>query len=157
MPPSASKSNYLKVQKIGEIMQTETPKTISFTDLDLSAPCESGYEFEYIPDSTGKPSGVFITVVGAHSDKVKSWVRKSLNRMRERDMMMTKKGKSEFRLVEDDEQFTIESAACRVMAWRGITEEFNFKNAATLCNINPEIRDQIIKNSEELGNFIKSK
>jgi hypothetical protein len=145
------------VKKKGETMQAEIPKTLSFTDLDLSTPCDSGYEFEYIPDSTGNPSGVFITVVGAHSDKVKSWVRKSLNRMRERDMIMTKKGKLEVRLVEDDEQFTIENAACRVLAWRGISEDFNLKNAITLCTINPEIRDQIIKNSEELGNFIKSK
>lgn len=132
-------------------------KTLSLNDLDLSKPCDTGFEFEYIPDSTGKPSGVFLTVVGAHSDKVKAWVRKSLNRLRERDAILTKKGKSEIRTVEDDEQFSNENAACRVIAWRGINEEFSFNNAVLLCSINSEIRDQIIKNSEELGNFIKSK
>lgn len=132
-------------------------KLLSINDLDLSIPCETGFEFEYIPDSTGRPSGAFITVVGAHSDKVKTWVRQSLNRIRERDAMLAKKGKSEVRTIEDDEQFALENAAIRVIAWRGIADECNFKNAVLLCSLNPEIRDQIIKHSEDLGNFTKSK
>lgn len=134
-----------------------TEKTLSLSDLDLSKPCEQGFEFEYISDSTGKASGVFITVLGGHSEKVKDWVRKSLNRMRQRDAILTKKGKDDVRSVEEDEQFSFENAAIRIMSWRGITEECNFKNAVLLCSINQEIRDQVLGNSEELGNFIKSK
>jgi len=130
---------------------------MNLNDLDISKPCETGYEFEYISDSTGKPSGVFITVIGSHAESVKQWIRKALNNMRQREAMLAKKGKDEVRMVEDDEEFGIESTAIRITGWRGITEEYSHANAVKLCSINPEIRAQVLKNSDELGNFIKSK
>lgn len=132
-------------------------KGVSLNDLDITKPCDNGFEFEYISDVTGKSSGVFITVVGAHSDRVKSWIRTNINRLRQREAMQAKKGRDEVRSVEDDEQFSLENAANRIIAWRGITDECNFKNAVLLCTVNPEIRDQVLKHSEDLGNFIKSK
>jgi len=130
---------------------------ISFEALDISKPCEQGYEFEYISDATGKPTGVFITVLGSHAEKVKAWVRRELNRMRQREALMTKKGKDEIRQIEDDEQFAIESAAIRIIGWRGIDKDYTPQLAITLCEINPEIRQQVIAKSDELANFIKSK
>jgi hypothetical protein len=131
--------------------------TLSLLDLDLQKPCDIPFEFEYIPESTGRPSGVFISVLGGHSEKVKAWTRKSLNLLRQREAILTKKGKDEPRLVEDDEQFSIDMAAIRITAWRGITEDCTPENATKLCTVNPDIRAQVIKQSDELANFIMSK
>jgi hypothetical protein len=128
----------------------------SLTELDLVKPSETGFEFEYIQESGG-PSGVFITVIGSHSGKVKSWVRKELNTIRQRAAMMEKKGKEDIRLVEDDEEFGIRNAAIRIIGWRGITEDYTPELAIKLCEVNPEIRSQVIEKSDELANFTKSK
>jgi hypothetical protein len=130
---------------------------LSIEQLDISNPCNTGFEFEYIPESTGVPSGVFITVIGAHAEAVKTWTLKRLNQFRQREAMLEKKGQSTVRTAEEDVRFSIENAAMRVKSWRGITEECTFENVCKLCEINPLIRDQIIKESENLGNFMTSK
>jgi hypothetical protein len=135
----------------------EPENTISLESLNILKPCDQGFEFEYISDATGKSSGVFITILGSHAEKVTSWIRRELNRMRQREALMVKKGKDGIRQIEDDEQFSIESAAIRIIGWRGIDKEYTPQLAITLCEINPEIRQQVIEKSDELSNFIKSK
>ena len=130
---------------------------LSITELDLATPSSHGFEFEYIPEATGEPSGVFITVVGTHSEQVKCWLRKSINQARMLEAVNVKKGKEVARTIEDDERFAIESAAIRIVGWRNISDEFNFKNACLLCEVNPDIRAQVIKESDNLGNFLPSK
>jgi hypothetical protein len=71
--------------------------------------------------------------------------------------MMEKKGKEDIRLVEDDEEFGIRNAAIRIIGWRGITEDYTPELAIKLCEVNPEIRAQVIEKSDELANFTKSK
>lgn len=129
---------------------------INLTDLDLTS--DEGFEFEYVSEASGMPNGIFITVYSSNSDIVKSWVRKSINSIRQRQAMQAKKGKdSPIRTIEEEEQFSIENAAIRVKSWRGIAQPCNNENAVKLCTINPEIRAQIVKESDELGNFVKSK
>lgn len=129
---------------------------IDLNDLDLTT--TEGFEFEYVSESSAIPSGIFITVLSSNSETVKAWLRKAINRIRQREAMQAKRGKDvEVRSAEDDEQFAIESAAIRITGWRGITQDFSPELAIKLCTINPEIRLQVIKESDELGNFKKSK
>jgi hypothetical protein len=130
---------------------------ISLDDLDITKPSEIGFEFEYISEANNKPTGVFITVLGGNSHKVQEWTRKELNRRRTREAMNAKRGKDNVVLIEDDEEFGIQSAVVRVVSWRGITQDCTPENVRRLCEINPEVLGQIIKNSNELSNFIKSK
>jgi hypothetical protein len=130
--------------------------------LNLSESSETGFEFEYIPESTGIGEGVFITVIGKHADKVKEWSRKALNDMRGREAMLIKKGKDDFRKIEEDESFGIKQAAVTITGWRGISDgandlEYSAAMAVTLCTINPEIRTQVMAASEQMSNFTKSK
>lgn len=135
---------------------------MDISKLDLTTTSEQGYEFEYIPESTGIGEGFFITVLGKHADTVKDWTRKAVNNMRDRERMLAKKGKDDYRKVEEDEQFAIQSAAIRIIAWRGITEggkplEFSKEKAVQICTINPDVRDQVIEASDLMTNFTKSK
>lgn len=128
---------------------------LSLDDLNLIAASENSYEFEYLR-SDGRPTGVFISVLGSQAPKVQEWIRKTLNRRRAQEAIAAKRGKEVERLVEDDEQFGIEAAAIRVCGWKGITEPYTPEAALILCANNSEIRDQIFEASNNLGNFTKT-
>jgi hypothetical protein len=123
---------------------------ISIKDLDIVSPCNTPFEFEYQPD-------VFFSILGGHSDAVKTWVRRSINASRNKAVAFNLANKEYVRAFEDDEQDSIESAACRLVGWRGITEPYTPDLAIQLCASNPDIKKLIIEQSDNLANFTKSK
>ena len=127
----------------------------SLADLDLTSASEKAFEFEYLR-TDGSDTGVFLTVLGSQAPLVQAWVRKSLNRRRSQEAMAAKRGKEVDRTVEDDEQFGVDAAAIRVVAWRGITEPYSTENALLLMTNNSELRDQVFEASNNLGNFNKA-
>jgi hypothetical protein len=131
--------------------------SLSIDSFDIISPCNLPGEFEYVDPRTGKGTGVVLSVVGAHSDAVKTWVRKSINAARVRNAAATASGREVVRTFEEDEADSIESAAVRVVDWKGITEPFSRENAVRLCTINPDIKREIIAFSDNLANFINSK
>jgi hypothetical protein len=134
-----------------------TPKMFSLNDLDITKQCEGGFEFEVTDDTTGKGTGVYLTVVGAHAESVQKFTSKKLNERRVFDDMNERRGKkAQVRRIEDDVEFGIELAAIRITGWRGISDEFTPANAIKLCTVNPTIREQILKASEDLANFTKA-
>ncbi len=135
---------------------------MELSSLDLSTTSEQGFEFEFIPEATGIGEGFFITVLGKHADSVKEWTRKAVNNMRDRERMLTKKGKDDYRTVEEDEAFGIKLAAITIIGWKGLNDagspvEFSPEMALTICRINPEVRDQVSAASDLMSNFTKSK
>lgn len=135
---------------------------MELSSLDLSSTSENGYEFEFIPEATGIGEGFFITVLGKHADTVKEWTRKAVNNMRDRERMLAKKGKDDYRKVEEDEAFGIQLAAITIIGWKGLSDggkpvEYSKEMALQLCKMNPEVRDQVSTASDLMSNFIKSK
>lgn len=144
---------------------------ISIDDLDLTKSCEDGFEFEVTDDGTGKGAGIFLTVVGAHAPVVLDWTKKALNQRRKFDDMQERRGKKgQIRTIEEDIEFGTEATAIRVTSWRGpgqvegltteqltrfrgIAEPCTHANVIKLCTINPPIKEQILKASEDLTNF----
>jgi hypothetical protein len=131
--------------------------TVSLSSLDIVSPCNTPYEFEHIDAVTNKPTGIFFSVLGAHSDPVKTWLRKSINASRNKAVTLGLANKEYVRPFEEDEQDSIESAAVRLVGWRGITETFSPELAIQLCASNPEIKKEILTQSDNLANFTKSK
>lgn len=130
--------------------------------LDLSTTSEQGYEFEFIPEATGIGEGFFITVLGKHADTVKEWTRKAVNNMRNRERMLAKKGKDDYRKVEEDEAFGVQLAATTIIGWKGLNDggkpvEFSKEMALHICKVNPEVRDQVSAASDLMSNFTASK
>ena len=135
---------------------------MELSSLDLSSTSENGYEFEFIPEATGIGEGFLITVLGKHADTVKEWTRKAVNNMRDRERMLAKKGKDDYRKVEEDEAFGVQLAAITIIGWKGLNDggkpvEYSKDMALSLCRMNPEIRDQVSAASDLMSNFIKSK
>ena len=132
-------------------------KLFSLADLDVTKQSEAGFEFEVLDDSTGKGVGIHLTVIGAHAPAVQKFTSKRLNERRVFDDLQTARGKkAQIRKIEDDVEFGIELAAIRIVGWRGISDDFSPANAIQLCTINPTMREQILKASEDLSNFTKA-
>lgn len=129
----------------------------SIDDLDQGKACETPFEFEVKDDFSGKGVGVFLSVVGAHSTRVVNLVEKTVDERRVADAMAEKRdprGKQiHTRPVKEDIDYSTELVAIRVVAWRGIKEEYSPAAAIKLCTINPTIKEQILAVSENLKNY----
>ena len=131
-------------------------KSVSLADLDTRKKCGEGVEFEIV-NATGKGTGIFLTVIGAHAPSVQTWVNKELNNRRRAEALQAKRsGKAlDVRPIEEDIDFGIELIAIRILGWRGITEPFSPENALILCQSNPEVCAQVREFSEDIANFTK--
>jgi hypothetical protein len=128
----------------------------SIDDLDVTKSCEDGYEFEVTDETTGEGSGVFLTVIGGHAQRIADFTKKMLNERRVAEAMHEKRGKGpKVTPVEEDMAFSIELIAMRVIAWRGIKEPYSHENAVKLCTVNPLIKEQVLKASNDMANFTK--
>jgi len=129
----------------------------SISDLDVSKACERAFEFEVTDELTGKGTGIFISVLGAHCARLATFIETSLNEARTAEAMAEKRdprGKQvRVRPIQDDIAYNIEQVAIRVVAWRGISEPYSHEAAIKLCTVNPTIKDQIFAKSENLANF----
>lgn len=131
-------------------------KSFSLDQLDVTKQSEAGYEFEVLDDATGKGTGIFLTVIGAHAPAVQNFTKKTLNARRVFDEMQEKRGKkAATRTIEEDIEFGTELSAIRVVGWRGISDPFTPEGAVRLCTINPPIKEQILKASDDIANFSK--
>lgn len=130
---------------------------MNLDELNLIDPCETPFEFEYINEED-KPTGIMLSVVGSQSKDLMKWMSGEINARRKKDAMQEKRGKAvDIQTLEDDIEFSIESAARRLKGWKGITQECTPENALKLCTINPLVRSQIVDQSNNIGNFTKSK
>lgn len=131
------------------------PQLLDLDDLNLNVKCEQGFEFEYL-DGNGNGTGFHITVLGGEAPKVQSWVRNKLNQRRAQEAMAAKRGKDAERTVEDDIDFGNEAAAIRIIGWRGAKQEYSPAMALQLVTMNSLVREQVLKASNDLGNFSKA-
>lgn len=132
-------------------------KSFSLADLDVTKQCSQGFEFEVTDDASGKGTGIYLTVIGAHAAAVQNYTKKHVNEQRKIAAMQEKRGKKEIvRTIEEDIEFGSELAAIRIVGWRGISDAFSPEGAIQLCTINPPIKEQVLKVSEDLANFTKS-
>lgn len=134
--------------------------SLSLSDLNARAAADTAVEFEYVT-AAGEPSGVFLSVLGAQSDKVTGEVNRLLNARRQKEAVqestrMGGRSQATFTPIEDDIAFGQRLAALRLVGWRGIKEPFSPENALLLCQTNADVADQVIKVSSDAGRFMKA-
>jgi hypothetical protein len=151
---------------------------LSIDDLDAVKASTEAFEFEYI-NAAGEPTGVFLSVLGAQSEKVTSEIAKLVNARRKKEAAREVQRRVgvgsktvEFETVESDVEFGQRLAAVRMAGWRGvgqttgldddqlgrfrpISEPFTPENALKLCRINREIATQVTLQSDTMANFMK--
>lgn len=129
---------------------------------NLSELAEVGYEFELKMPGTNEGTGAFITVRGAQSPKVKNFAKKKFNEMQLKETQAKRKGRDTDPMTLDEaEEMAIESAAIRVISWKGIEEgekaiPCTEENVKRVLKDHAWIREQVLEESDQIVNFIKS-
>lgn len=136
---------------------------MKLSQLNQVTASEQGFEFEYISSSSTEPTGVFLTVLGDQSTVVENWRNARNNQLKAKVALMQKQGKKDsFISAEEETNNGIESAAIRIIGWRGIEDDkgdypFNLENAKFLMRHNEELLLQVLEQSRNIANFTQSK
>lgn len=123
---------------------------------------EHGYQFEPVYPGTRQGIGATITVRGPHSEAVREHARLKLRESQTRELVARKRGKSVEPLTLDDvESNLVALAVAYTMGWDGMETQpgqplpFSPAAAAEVYRAHPWMRDQVIEEAQDLGNFIK--
>lgn len=129
-------------------------QAIDITTFDAVSESEEGYEFELKAKDEITGTGVFLTIVGKHADVVTKWVSKLVNTsLREQNMAQRKGKQVEAKSLEELREQNLEGAVLRVTGWRNVSQPFSKELLTTVLKRNPHFIDQIIAESDNLGNF----
>ena len=138
-------------------MATLASKLFDITSFDAVAESDSGYEFELKGTDGMTGTGVSLAIIGRHSNAVNLWLNKIVNdSIRERTMAERKGKQVEPKSFEDIKAQNLQGAVLRVTGWKNVTQEFSKELLLTVLQKNPHFVDQIIEQSDNLGNFTKA-
>ena len=119
---------------------------------------EVGYEFTVeMPDGT--LTDAKIKVRGGMSKAVTQYGRKMFAEAQAKEKMLKRQGKEDTLNLEQLEEAACKSAVIRIISWSGLGIEegkelpLTPENAEMIMKEYPFIREQVIKNSEDLSNF----
>jgi hypothetical protein len=125
----------------------------SFNSVDL---CGKG---EYMPlQLGGKEVGVDLLVLGKDADEVQTYETERLKGMARKSALAEKKKATlEFTLglIDSIKQRDIDSAAARVIGWKG-AGDFDAEKLKVALKNNPQWVEDIIDFSNDLTNFMKA-
>lgn len=132
---------------------TQDLDILSFDAVKLS---EHDHEFElkHLDEVTG--TGIFLKVIGKHADVVTKFTDRLVNEQQRQAMLAHKSGKPmPPKPIEELRAQNIEAAALRVTGWSGVKQEFSQDILRRALARNPHWVDQIVKESDTVGNFFK--
>ena len=127
---------------------------LSIDDLDLTAASDTPFDLEIL-NIKGVKTGIIIQVLGSESEKVQEWTNRQANRIRTQSTQKSVTGKDKVRTAEEDDEYIIESAAVRVVGWKGLKDEYTKDNATRLMSRNVHVRMQVLTASNDLGIYSK--
>lgn len=127
---------------------------LSIDDLDLTAASDTPFDLEIL-NIKGVKTGIIVQVLGSESEKVQEWTNRQANRIRTQATQKSVTGKDKVRTAEEDDEYIIESAAVRVVGWKGLKDEYTKDNATRLMSRNVHVRMQVLTASNDLGNYSK--
>lgn len=131
-------------------------KKIDINSFDAVKDSEQGFDVK-INNADGTDSGVVLTVLGKHSDKVTGWTKKKFSEYQREAEMAKRRGKEvEPKSLDELEEFNLSNAAVRVTGWKNIEQEFSEELLKGALKRNPHWLEQIIEASDDAANFIKS-
>jgi len=117
------------------------------------AACE--IELKHLDGTTG--TGVFVSVIGRHSDAVTKWRNKIINQRARDEHMAERRGKAAPpKTMEELFEQNLDGAVLIVTGWRNVKQPFDREVLRQALKRNPHWMDQIYDASNDLGNFLKA-
>lgn len=130
-------------------------EAVDILGFDAVAQSEQAYEIE-LKDVQGEGTGVYVSILGKHADAIIKWTSKIINQMERERAMAQKAGKQPpIKTIEELREQNVEGAALRVTGWRNVKQQFSQDLMKQALRRNPHWVDQIINESDDLGNFTK--
>ena len=127
---------------------------VDIESFDAVTVCNAGFEFELKGTDGITGCGVIVTVFGKHSDRVSKWFNAEINKNTMAFEMAKKKGKTvEPKSMEEQSEKNIEATVIRVAGWSNVSTEYTAEAMARALRRNPHWIEQIVNESENLGNF----
>ena len=126
---------------------------------NFSTAAEQGVELELILP-TGAGSGAYLTIIGDNSKTVKAYSRKKFQEYQMKVQIAKRKGKEPEELsLEEAEELAVESAAVRVMGWKGFTEDgkevkFSKEKLNEVLSVHQWIREFVMQESSNIFHFV---
>lgn len=141
-----------------------------FAALDVAAASDTPCEIEIKHPQSGEGLGVFVSVIGAESEKFQAYLRTEANAARRKAFEQSRKGNADKpSTVEEDEASIVRAVSACVVSWRTVIEgksepvivwegkklDCTPANVALWLNRFRWVRGQINEATADLGNFIK--
>ena len=153
------------------------PKFTDLDDLDTAKASDAGAEIELMHPTKKTPTGIFVSVLGKHSEIFREHIRERTNERLRREAMNKKRGKDDdVTTAEQVEEKAIELLVLCTLGWRSETRNdkgevianepvivhkgeplsFNVANASKLYRNLIWMREQVDAGIGDLENFIKN-
>ena len=130
---------------------------ISIKSLDTRKASQTPFVFEYIsPD--GEATGIKFHVIGAQARTAQEATNRLVNERRRQEQAKAAAAGArgeDYTPIERDIEFGQKLAASRLVSWEGIDEPYSEQLALELCEGNPDIAQEILRQSNNLANFMK--
>jgi len=130
---------------------------VDILGFDVVTPCETAHDLMMLKEDDMTETGITFQVLGAHADVVKAHFKEKTKAYMTKSSVAEKQGKTdEFtgKLIDSKEQNEIEGAAIRVVGWDA-KQDFSKQLLKQVLAKNPHWIGQIVKFSENIGNFTK--
>lgn len=130
---------------------------VDILGFDVVTPCETAQPLMLLKEDDMTETGITVFVLGAHADVVKSHFKQKTQDFMIKSAQAEKQGKiDEFtaKLVQAKDVNEISGAAIRVTGWDA-KQEFTPALLKQVLAKNPHWITQIVKCSENIGNFTK--
>lgn len=99
--------------------------TINLANLDLAEAGEVIFDLEILHPKTDEPTGMFVQIVGMHSEAVRDIVRRNTNEILKRDFEAQRKGGSKPPTMEESDRRGADVLAAGTVGW--FTKEISTK------------------------------
>ncbi len=119
------------------------------------------FKFEVLHPATGEGTGTFLHVFGSESDPVRKYENVLWRKSQKQNFENARANKPKFDDLEDLRSQAIENALVRLagwenLEWEGKPLEFTEDNARKVLTACSWMCVQIVKESSDLGNFLKA-
>ena len=129
---------------------------VDILGFDTVSGCENAQPMELLAADGMTKIGISLMVLGSHADVVKKHFKDKAKRFMTSSAMAEKQGKQDQfteKLVDAKETNEIEGAAVRVTGWVGVKQDFSQDLLKQALTKNPHWIEQVVKFSENVGNF----
>lgn len=118
------------------------------------AQCAAGHEFELMHQDGKTGTGIIAVVQGKHSDEVFSWMSANVHKATLEIQMAQKQRKDpKPKTLAEMRDQNIEGASIRMIGWKNVQQPFSRETLKQALRLNPHWIDQIVQESDDLGNF----